>query len=299
VRKGVSDGDGRFCVPSSGSDEAGGPGRGRIEALRTAIRRLEHVPTSFGHPPAPEASLARPVCFSIPAHADPDAGTGRAEPPLHRLAQAGLHELKPASHADTPASVHFALCLLGLKARQADDQAAPLLWCLTETALHEWGAPYGPGLIALGLDPARILIVKARTVQDAAWVLEEGLKSGALTGLLGQAAIGKPVMARRLGLAAKQGGVPCLLLTQAGHAALPGALTRWRIETLPGRPQPFDEESPGPPAWRLTLERCRGAPPGRQWNVELRDEAYGVRLSAPLADRTADAGTGETRKAAK
>ena len=53
---------------------------------------------------------------------------------------------------------------------------SPVLWCFTSHAAHEWGHPYGPGLLALGLDPALFLIVEARTEKDAAWALEEGLK---------------------------------------------------------------------------------------------------------------------------
>jgi protein ImuA len=214
-------------------------------------------------------------------------------PPVHRLAEAGLHELKPQAYADTPAAVSFALCQLSSTVAQ---NPGPLLWCLTEQALAEWGAPYGPGLIALGLDPARLLIVKTRKVTDAAWVLEEGLKSGALAGLFGQAAIDKPVMARRLGLAAKSGGMPCLLLTEAKNPALPGSLTRWRIKARASTGAAFDRRAPGPPAWQLSLERCRSEPPGRQWNLEWRDEADGFRLAPTLADRTADAGTVQTRK---
>ena len=55
-----------------------------------------------------------------------------------------------------------------------------VLWCLTKHAAREWGRPYGPGLLAFGLDPALFLIVEARNADDAAWALEEGLKSRAL-----------------------------------------------------------------------------------------------------------------------
>jgi protein ImuA len=294
VRNSVPDDDSKSRMPSSGGDEAGGPDRGLIEALRSTIRGLEHVPVSFGHPPAPKAPLVRLAC-SPADHADTNADADTVDteadlPPLHRLGEAGLHELKPDAHADTPASVSFALCVLSLLTGHGESQQDTLLWCLTDQALAEWGVPYGPGLISLGLDPARILIVRARRVEEAAWALEEGLKSGALAILFGQVAIAKPVMARRLSLAAKAGGLPCLLLTEARSPALPGALTRWRIAARQSPGALFDKAAPGGPAWHLVLERCRAEPPGRAWNVEWRDATHGFRLSHRLADRTADAG---------
>ena len=42
------------------------------------------------------------------------------------------------------------------------ENASPFLWCLTEKAAREWGAPYGPGLIAFGLDPALVIVVLER-----------------------------------------------------------------------------------------------------------------------------------------
>ncbi len=131
-----------------------------------------------------------------------------------RLEQAGLHEIKPASYRDTPAALGFALAVIakGVTKRGRRDL---LLWCLTQDAAREWGHPYGPGLMALGLDPARLLIVEARTMRDAAWALEEGLKSLTLIAALGQAEIMAELAARRLGLAAQASCTPCLLLS--GH----------------------------------------------------------------------------------
>ncbi|KKL68224.1 hypothetical protein LCGC14_2127110, partial [marine sediment metagenome] len=119
--------------------------------------------------------------------------------PLNRLKKAGLHEIKPASYRDAPASVAFALAAIGERIG-AEQQPPLILWCLTAKAAHEWGRPYGPGLFAFGLDPACLLIVEARTEIDAAWALEEGLKSRALTAALGQVAIEAPLVSRRLGI---------------------------------------------------------------------------------------------------
>ena len=66
-------------------------------------------------------------------------------------------------------------------------------------------------------------------MQDAAWALEEGLKSRTLVAALGQAEIRHELAARRLGLAAQASRTPCLLLSGHRHRRLPGTLTSWRI----------------------------------------------------------------------
>ncbi|MGH6825711.1 ImuA family protein [Methyloceanibacter sp.] len=222
-------------------------------------------------------------------HPGPPPSRGR-EVSLHKLAATGLHEIKPAAYRDEPAALAFALAFLGDRLVRRN-RAAPLLWCLTDRAAREWGAPYGPGLISFGLDPALILIVQARSALDAAWALEEGLKARAFTAALGQIEVKEPLVARRLGLAAKASRTPCLLLSGHQGGGLPGTLTRWRVAAAKSSGGIFDASAPGVPAWHLTLERCRGMAPARSWTVEFRDVAYGFRLAARFADRAAEADT--------
>jgi protein ImuA len=221
---------------------------------------------------------------------------------LSKIEASGLHEIKPASCRDTPAALAFALGVIGARVARRGGARTLILWCLTQKAAREWGVPYGPGLLSLGLDPALFLIVEARNDLDAAWALEEGLKSRALIAALGQVEIKAPLIARRLGLAAKAERTPCLLLSgyrQSGlpGTGLPGTLTRWRIAASPSSAAPFDAEAPGAPSWGLTLERCRGEAPERSWTVEWSDDAYRFRLAAALADRAAHAGESGQRRA--
>jgi protein ImuA len=207
--------------------------------------------------------------------------------PLHRLTQAGLHEIKPASYRDTPAALAFALAVIA-KAETGRGGRELLLWCLTEGAAREWGHPYGPGLISLGLDPARLLFVEARTMLDAAWALEEGLKSLTLIGALGQAEIMAELAARRLGLAAQASCTPCLLVSGHRQERLPGTLTSWRITASGSSLASFDAAAPGNAAWHVTLERCRGAAPGQSLIVEFSHESDGFHLSAASSARAAE-----------
>jgi protein ImuA len=330
VRNDVPGGEHVGEFPPPGVERAGGAkGEGLIERLRRTIRGLEQVPVSLAFPPVPGAGLPRPACsflFSLPPPLSSPGLTGRssnpgariearsqqinkeqrlldarfrghdkAEAPLHKLAASGLHEIKAAAYRDQPAALAFALAVLGERLTRRNAAPSPVLWCLTERAVREWGAPYGPGLLALGLDPALILIVQARNALDAAWALEEGLKSRAFIAALGQVEVKTPLIARRLGLAAQTSRTPCLLLSGHQEGGLPGALTRWRVAAAGSSPAPFDASAPGAASWHLTLERCRGIAPEQDWTVEFRHVAYGFRLAAAFASRAVE--TGEDRRA--
>ncbi|HEX2447637.1 MAG TPA: hypothetical protein VHK26_05570 [Methyloceanibacter sp.] len=225
--------------------------------------------------------------------ASPSPGTppdrGR-EFPLNKLKRGGLHELRPEAYRDGPAALGFALAVITELAAGQSRAQDLVLWCLTKTAAREWGRPYGPGLHAFGLDPALFLIVEARTADDAAWALEEGLKSRALSAALAQAEIKAPLAARRLSLAAQVSRTPCLLLSSHQQPGLPGTLTRWRIAARNSALAPFDASAPGAPFWQLTLERCRGEAPGRSFIVEFSHESFRLNLSAASSDRAATAG---------
>jgi protein ImuA len=210
------------------------------------------------------------------------------------LAKAGLHEIKPATYRDVPAALNFALAALGQNLTKRVHRPALFLWCLTAHAAREWGHPYGAGLLALGLDPALLLIVEARTSGDAAWALEEGLKSGAAVVCLGQIEIETPLFARRLGLAAKATRTPCLLLSGNRSNGLPGTITRWRVGAENSNEAVFDRNAPGHPCWQITLERCNGLTM-RSWSVELSNEQDRFRLSAASSDRAVEAEETEHR----
>lgn len=294
MRNDVPGGESVGEFPPSGVERAGGVrAKGLIERLRARICALEQVPVSLALPPVPDAAPPRPAC-SLSSHSLPGVerirrASATVSTALTKLDRGGLHEIKPATYRDAPAALSFALAVIGERLARREKAQALILWCLTANAAREWGRPYGPGLLALGLDPALFLIVEANTAQDAAWALEEGLKSGALAAALGQVEIKVPLFARRLGLAAKAARTPCLLLS--GHLAsgLPGTLTRWRVEAGRSSAAPFDAAAPGSPSWRLTLERGLGMAPLRSFIVELSHGQDRFRLAAAVATRSAEA----------
>jgi protein ImuA len=165
-----------------------------------------------------------------------------------------------------------------------------VLWCLKRPDL------YGPGLLAHGLDPGRLVLVRAARDETILWAIEEGLHAGAAAGLA--AVVGEigqlPMVAgRRLQLAAERSGVTLFILRRwrnAQEAAVErnrpsAALTRWRVSALPSAGI-AGEPGIGRPRWRVALLRVRGGEPSA-WDLEVADATGHVSLSAELANRSA------------
>jgi hypothetical protein len=172
-----------------------------------------------------------------------------------------------------------------------------VLWCLRRPDL------YGPGLMAHGLDPARLVLAAAPRDEEILWAIEEGLRMPGLAAVIGEIGRLPMVAGRRLQLAAERSGVTALLLRRwrNGEEAMAererpsAALTRWRVASLPSRDidEPRLRQLIGQPRWRVELLRCRGGVPA-QWvvesvEVEVADATGHVCLSAGLADRPAAA----------
>jgi protein ImuA len=162
-----------------------------------------------------------------------------------------------------------------------------VLWCLPRPDL------YGPGLAAQGLDPARIVLVRASRDDEILWAMEEGLRAPGIAAVVGEVGSLPAVASRRLQLAAERSGITAFLLRRwrdGGQAArernLPNAaVTRWCIAALPSQPL-SGEPGVGRLRWRVELLRCRGGEPA-SWEVEEADATGHVSLASALADRPA------------
>ncbi len=160
-----------------------------------------------------------------------------------------------------------------------------MLWCLPRPDL------YGPGLAVLGLDPARLVLVRAWRDAEILWAIEEGLRATGVAAVVGEVGAFPAVASRRLQLAAERSGVTAFVLRRwrdgaqaARERDLPNAAaTRWRIAALPSLPARA-EPGIGHPRWRVELLRCRGGAPAC-WEVEVADATGSLSLAATLADR--------------
>jgi protein ImuA len=253
--------------------------RALLPELRERIRRIER-PTSATHGVLP---------FSIAAIDRVLPGGGLARGALHEILGAGGDE------EDGALAAAFAAGILGRLGPHPNPPppagegrgGGMVLWCLPHLDL------YGPGLVAHGLDPACIVLVRAPRDAEILWAMEEGLRAPGIAAVVGEVGTLATVASRRLQLAAERSGITAFLLRRwrnGGQAArernLPNAaVTRWRIAALPSSPT-RGEPGVGRPQWRVELLRCRGGEPA-SWEVEEADATGHVSLAAALADRPA------------
>ena len=266
-------------VPRAHADAAGADGvPADLAALRRRIAALERRPAVLdgGGGAAAGSRAEQPwrLGLGVLDGALPEAG----------LAPDGLHEAAGARAADGPIASAFLAALLLRLARTG--RRGAVLVCQSQGGAARFGRLHGPGWRDLGLKPADLLLLSARREGDVPWAMEEGLRCGGLAAVLAEVEGIAFIASRRLALAAVEGGTPALLLRHDGLGPASAALTRWRVATLPGGADPFDEGAPGPPRWRLALARCRGGRPATcdvEWNRETGD----FRMAAALAGRPA------------
>jgi protein ImuA len=201
------------------------------------------------------------------------------------LCTGALHEIAAARETEIPAATGFALAL----AARAE---GPLVWVAEDMAIWESGAPYGPGLFALGLAPERLIAVAATKSRDVLWAMEEALACGA-GAVLGE--IRGPIdftASRRLSLAAGKGHALALLLRSAPGEEASAAATRFIL----GAAASSRASGPGPPRFSLQLRRNRRGHLGAwvlEWNcVEQRFHASADRepVAQTARDRPRQAG---------
>jgi len=204
------------------------------------------------------------------------------------LARARLHEIWPAEAADGANATGFALML----AQRASAAGGPIIWIAEEKGEQKNGPLYPPGLVELGIDPARILFVRApdekALLRAAADVVRSPAAGITVIAPAGPAPLLDLTASRRLTLFAEASGTTAILLRVADPQAPSAATTRWRVAAATS--QALDANAPGHPAFAVDLIRQRGGAPSSGWRLEWdRDRARFAPLSRDLA---ADAGGG-------
>ncbi|QPI72855.1 ImuA family protein [Sphingobium sp. Cam5-1] len=177
------------------------------------------------------------------------------------LARGRVHELF-GNAEDEGATAGLSLILAHLAAREA-----PLFWLRLPDGAA--GQPYGPGLAALGIDPAHLLV---GVMKDEALLLRaavDALRCPALGALVielrGRAPLMDLTASRRLALAAETSGVTAFVLRIGGDPVPSAAETRWRVEAAPSVPLPGN--APGMSAFSLHLLRRRSGADGMTWRM--------------------------------
>ena len=203
----------------------------------------------------------RPASFLIPQQASEFKGL------LERMATQPLHEFCPFAAGAEPAAAGFALALAASWSRTPG-----LVWVGEEGVLAEDGAPYPVGLAQYGLDPAKLIVVRAQKREEALWAAEQGLKMRGGVVICALSNRGKPLelkATRRLLLFAERSGSRCLLVRRLAEAS--AAWTRWRVDYAQSNGQ---GDEIGQPSFALELLRSRAGPAGARfildWNADVR-----------------------------
>jgi protein ImuA len=236
--------------------------RSRAPALPTHLAALRDRLRPAGH-------ATRVLAFGNPLVDACLPGGGLPLGQLHEIGASGLE----AETGALPAA--FAALLLA-----RIDPARPAFWIAPCPDL------YGPGLLACGLDPGRLVVIRPDGNAATLDAMETVVRGGVATAVVGEVGRLDRTASHRLQLACLRHGTTCFLLRRwpngrKDEAARPGtAVTRWQIGAAPSQSQP---RKPGPPRWIVTLAHARGGRPG-EWMMEASQDApLGLRVVAPLA----------------
>jgi protein ImuA len=215
------------------------PDPSELALLRRAVARIEGRGAE---------AFANPGAASDSRFSTRKAAVGRLPlgvRPLDGLLGGGLkagalYETVPGSPGDESAAAAFSL---SLALRFARVRPGAVVWVIEDFARAETGTPYGPGLQEWGLDPGRLVLVRAAEAKTALWALEEALKCRSCAAVVGElwssARRWGEVAARRLSLAAGRGGAPCILLHAAafgGAVSSQGGQARFVVFAAPAPP---------------------------------------------------------------
>jgi protein ImuA len=194
--------------------------------------------------------------------------------------KAALTEIHGRQVRDAGAVAGFVLALAGLLLKQA--LIGPILWIGTSSFFAEVGLPYAHGLLKLfGIAPKDLLLAEAPKPVEALWIAEEAAALKELAVVVLELP-GNPrqldlTATRRLHRRAVEAGRPVFLLRHSAGVEATAAPLRFVVEPAPagtrrilGRPL---VGSIGPPAFAVTLDKNRLAPPARftlEWNADER-----------------------------
>ncbi|HKE00889.1 MAG TPA: hypothetical protein VKE69_07765 [Planctomycetota bacterium] len=144
---------------------------------------------------------------------------------------------------------------------------------------------YPRAAVALGLDPARLLVVRAGSAADAFWAFDQAIRSrGVAASIASLRGLGAPET-RRLQLAAEKGGGLAILVRPEREAAVPStAAVRLRVRAAASPGEPDLAPALGPRRFAVEVARARGGFPAAAVEVALDDES-GEAIGGDTASR--------------
>lgn len=186
------------------------------------------------------------------------------------LMRGTLHEVFAGDASAFGFAAALARCVAGAKR---------VLWVVQDFSAIEHGAVSPTGLAEFGLDPSRLLLLRAANAEDALRAGADALTCAALGAVIveipGHPKVLDLVASRRLVLGAQQKHVTAFLLRPGAQAEPSAAETRWLIKAAPSA----DKDDWGMPRFDAALTRNRHGETGR-WVMEWCCDDGAFRASA-------------------
>jgi protein ImuA len=157
---------------------------------------------------------------------------------------------------------------------------------------------FPPALRSFGIQPDRVVFVDLKKEKDVLWVMDEALKCGALSAVVGEMKDINFTESRRLQLAVEQSKSTGFILRNSARLNTTACVSRWRITPLASE---LIDDLPGVgfPQWRVELLRMRNGRSG-VWDLKWLNERFvpaHSRVSRILPNTLDSEGEHETKKA--
>lgn len=174
-----------------------------------------------------------------------------------------VHEFSSPTAASATATNGFIAGLLSVLMREG----APCLWVSAGRRI------YPPGLLAFGLAPDQVIFVDVKKDKDVLWVMEQGLKCGALSAVVAELQEVNFSESQRLQLAVEHSRVTGFLHRRrpVRHHAL-ACVARWKVRP---RASLSMDDMPGVgfSSWEVCLEKVKNGRPG-VWPLVWKSKAF-------------------------
>jgi protein ImuA len=206
------------------------------------------------------------------------------------IAGGALHEVY-GDDGDGVAAIGFAV-LLALRA----DPAKPIVFVRDERSVRAFGRLYGSGVVELGGDPDRFVVVHTPDAREALRAAADAVTCSQIGSVIVEPWRTSPLFdltaSRRIALRAERSGVLTLVVRIGVDPAPSAAVTRWRLGSARSAPEAVVPENS---AFQINLLRHRGGISGLAAQVEwdrdqrsFRDAPNPRVVPAVAAGRTCD-----------
>lgn len=258
-----------------------GTPQGSATSLRTLLGKLTGDPAHDSDVRAHGRPMRVPLGIpDIDRALDPSGKTGASQGDPKGIIANGLHEVRAETGLAAGTGAGFALAL-GLtmargKSKATDEQVQalpdlpPVFWIADRYTHTEYGRFYGPGLSVFGLTPGDLIRIHPESREETLWAAGEiaatpGAAAFCLIEICKHPREMDLTTTRRLLMRAQASGTPVIVLRQSGGQEASAALTRWCVHPAPSSnlsakfsPEPLSRQFIGPPAFDVSLEKCRG-----------------------------------------